>query len=73
MAERKALKSPPHVAAHAGEAKKSVQNRIAVDRNGVHLLDVRSGIIAREKRKGRIFRQREGAIATLRLASRPSC
>jgi hypothetical protein len=40
IAERKPLKSPPHVAAPAGAAKKSVQNRIAVDRNGVNLLDV---------------------------------
>jgi hypothetical protein len=47
MAERKALKSPPHVAAPAGATKRRVQNRMAVDRNGVLLLDVRSGIIAR--------------------------
>jgi hypothetical protein len=51
MAERKAPKSPPHVAAPAGAAKKNVQIRIAVNRNGVHLLDVRSGIIARGKAK----------------------
>jgi hypothetical protein len=50
MAERKALKSPPHVAASAGTAKKRAQNRIAVDRNG-HLLDVPMvvSIIARGK------------------------
>jgi hypothetical protein len=35
MAERNELKSPPHVAASADAAKKRVQNRIAVDRNGV--------------------------------------
>jgi hypothetical protein len=32
MAERKALKSPPHVAALAGGAKKRAQNRIKIDR-----------------------------------------
>jgi hypothetical protein len=33
--ERKALKSPPHVAAPAGAAKERVQNGMAIDRNGV--------------------------------------
>jgi hypothetical protein len=54
---RKALKSPPHVAAPAGAAKKRVQNRIAVDRNGVHLLDILRvvGIFARGRRKASHF------------------
>jgi hypothetical protein len=57
IVERKAPKSPPHVAASAGAAKKRVQNRIAVDRNGVHLLDVLRvvGIITRGKAKRLAF------------------
>jgi len=39
-AERKALKSPPHCAAPAGAAKNRVQNRIAVDRNSMLLLNL---------------------------------
>jgi hypothetical protein len=58
IAERKPLKSPPHVVAAAGAAKTREQNRIAVDRNGVHLLDVVPGewlLSHVERRRGSLF------------------
>jgi hypothetical protein len=48
MAERKALKSPPHVAARACAAKSRVQNRMPIDLNSMPFLNVRPGDIAEE-------------------------
>src|SRR5258708_36412933 len=42
-ADRKALKSPPHVAAPACAAKSRVQNRMPSDRNSMPFLNVRPG------------------------------
>jgi hypothetical protein len=42
MADRKVLKSPPHIAALAGGARNSVQNRMRSDRNSMGFLNVSS-------------------------------
>jgi hypothetical protein len=60
MAERKAPKSPPHVAAPTGAAKKRVQNRIAADRNSMLFLIVpRYWIMARGNGRGKAPRRRK--------------
>src|SRR5215470_9340109 len=46
MADRKVLKSPPHVAALAGAARSRVQSRMPSDRNSIRFLSVRPAIIA---------------------------
>src|SRR5262249_32638276 len=76
MADRKALKSPPHVAALAGAARSRVQNRMATDRNCIGSSTFVPAIIAHgiggERGERQVFRPRlcENAFRTTKTHSR---